>query len=163
MMHKRYCILAVIFFLFIFPASASMVSFLVVETGIDEDLPQNQISTIWESGLMAAFFDAGYIVTDSPVTRIEKRPQVDLSGAIASDFSEAAGYGAEYFVLGFIEYQNQGGRAIPVGISLKLYKIDSKTLIFERNFPVGTARSPAEEHKLAQDAGQVIISHLPEK
>ena len=160
MMRKRNCILAAIFFLCIFPVSASMVSFLVVETGISEDLPLNQISTIWESGLMAAFFDAGHIVTDSPVTRIEKKPQVDLSGTIASDFSEAAGYGAEYFVLGFIEYENQGGRAVPVGISLKLYKIDSKKLIVERNFPVGTAKSPAEEHKLAQDAGAAIISHL---
>lgn len=159
-MSKRIGVFAVLSLFLVFPVSASMVSFLVVETGIGEDVPQNQISSLWEGGIMAAFFDAGHIVTDNPITRIEKRPSRDLSGPIETDFNEAASMGAEYYVLGFIAYENQGGRAEPISISLKLFKIDSKKLIAEKEFPVGNGKSLAEEHKNAQNAGRVIISYM---
>ena len=162
MSFRRLGIFAFFFIVLTLHASALMVSFLVVETGLNEDAPANQISTIWESGLMAAFFDAGHIVTDSPVVRMEKKPSADFTGKIGNDFDEAAAGGSEYFLLGFLEYKMDGTKTVPVNITLKLYKTGSKELVFEQLFPVGQGKSPADEHQLAQSAGQVIAAHINE-
>ena len=157
---KRLGGMAALLMLLAFPASASMVSFLLVETGLNEEVSSGQYTSLWEGGLMAAFFDAGHIVTNSPILRMEKRPDRDLSGKVASDFDEAVDGGVEYFVLGFLEYQIQGGGAVPVGIVLKLYNADSKKLVCEERFPVGTKKNLDEEYIFAQNAGRIIISHL---
>jgi len=162
-MLKRLESIVVLLFLLSFPAYASMVSFLVVETGLNENIPNNQIGTLWGGGLMAAFFDAGYIVTDSPVARMEKKPSKDLSGPVEDNFNEAASVGSEYFILGFLEYQVTGGRAVPVSIAVKLYETSSKKLIYEQTFPAGAGKSLAEEHQLAQNAGRIIISHIKDR
>ena len=163
MFYKRFLGLTVLILLLTIPAMASMVSFLVVETGLNEDAPQNQVSSIWGGGLMAAFFDAGHIVTDIPIMRMENRPSRDLSGKVEEDFNEALTVGSEYFILGFLEYELQSGRPVPISISVKVYKIDNKKLIHEQSFPVGKGSSPAEEHKNAQNAGKAIISYIAEK
>jgi len=162
MIYRRLGIAAFMFMVFAFNASALIVSFLVVETGLRDDAPRDQLSSIWEGGLMAAFFDAGHIVTDSPVARMEKKPAADLSGFIGKDFNEAAASGAEYFLLGFLEYKIQDGKTVPVHISLKLFKTDSKTLVFEQQFPVGTGNGPADEHQIAQNAGRVFVPYIKE-
>ena len=160
MICKRLGSLAVLLVLLAFPVSASMVSFLLVETGLRENAPNNQFSGLWEGGLMAAFFDAGHIVTNSPIVRMETRPPNDISGAVEKDFSEAIAGGADFYVLGFMEYQAMGNRLVPVSIALKLYNTASRSLVFEQNFPAGSGRSNDDEFRLAQNAGRVIISHL---
>jgi hypothetical protein len=151
---------AALLMLLIFPVSASMVSFLVVETGLDDRITNTQYSSLWEGGLMAVFFDAGHIVTNYPITRMDKKPASDLSGGIGADFNEAVENGAEYFILGFMEYQ---GSAVPVGITLKLYRTSSRELVFERRFPAGTGRSFNEEFQFAQSAGRIIISNIKDR
>ena len=160
MNHKRLGSLAVLLILLAFPASASMVSFLLVETGLDEGAPHTELTSVWEGGLMDAFFNAGHIVTNSPITRMRNRPSRDLSGFIENDFNEAALNGAEYYILGFLEYQAQGGRPVPVGVALRVYTISSQRLIHEQSFPAGTGRNLNEEYRLAQNAGRIIISHI---
>ena len=146
--------------LLVFPVSASMVSFLLVETGISEDASSTQYTSLWEGGLMAAFFDAGHIVTNGPAARMEKKPSQDFAGVVGADFNEALEGGAEFFVLGYLEYKIQGGIPVPVGISLKLYNANSRKLIFEQGFPAGTGKSLDEEYQNAQNAGWIIVSHL---
>ena len=160
---KRLWGMAALLLLLAFPASASMVSFLVVETGLSEESAASQYSSLWEGGLMEVFFNAGHIVSNYPVARMEKRPAKDISGSIESDFNEAAEGGADYFILGFLEYQLNGLTPLPVGISLKLYKTDTKELIFERNFPAGTGKNPNEEYQYAQNAGRIIISNIKDR
>ena len=72
MNNKRMGILAVLLILLSFPAFASLVSFMVVETGLSEDISSTQHGSVWEGGLMDAFFDAGFIVTNSPATRVDR-------------------------------------------------------------------------------------------
>ena len=163
MSHKRLLGLAVLFMLFALPVSASMVSFLVVETGLNEDSVSMPYTGLWEGGLMEAFFDAGHIVTNSPAARMKIRPAQDISGVVEEDYREAISGGAEYFILGFLEFQNRGGRAIPVGIALKLYRTDSKKLVFEQNFPAGSGKDNNEEYQIAQNAGRTIISRLKDR
>ena len=156
-------IIAVMFVLLVSPVHAAMVSFLVVETGLNDEVASSQYSSLWEGGLMSVFFDAGHIVTNYPITRIDKKPSSDLSGRIGNDFDEAAEGGAEYFILGYLEYEAHGKSAIPTGIILKLYRTDSKELILERNFPAGNSRNLNEEYQLAQNAGRFIISNIKDR
>jgi hypothetical protein len=158
MNYKRLMGIAVLLLLMVFPASASMVSFLVIETGLNEET-STQYGSLWEGGLMAVFFDAGHIVTNSPIARMEKRPDEDLSGYIEVDFYEARVGGAEYFILAFLEFQKKDA-AVPTAIIIKIYSTDSEKLIFERSFPAGTGRSLGEEYQIAQNAGRVIVSNM---
>jgi len=163
MVHKRLFGLAVMLLLLAFPASAFMVSFLVVETGLNEEAAHMPTTDLWEGGLMDAFFDAGHIVTNSPAARMDKRPAQDLSGFVEEDYKEAVSGGAEYFILGFLEYQNREGRPIPVRMALKLYDTDTKKLIFEQNFPAGSGKDNSEEYKIAQNAGWTLASKIKDR
>jgi hypothetical protein len=163
MIHKRLGGAALLSVLLTFPASASMVSFLLVETGLSEGAQSSQYSSVWEGGLMDVFFNAGHIVTNLPIARMEKKPAQELSGQVEGDFHEAVYGGADYFVVGFLEYQNQGPRTAPTSISLKLYSAATGNLVFEQGFPAGTGRNLDDEYRLAQNAGRVIVSHLQER
>ena len=160
---KRIGSMAILFILLAFPASASMVSFLMVETGLGDEISSGQYTSLWEGGLMDAFFDAGHIVTNSPITRMEKKPDRDLSGQVASDFDEAVSWGTDYFILGFLEYQVQGKVAVPVDIALKVYHAGTQKLVCEQRFPAGTGKTLDDEYKLAQKAGRTIISQLAKR
>ena len=160
MNYKRLGGMAALFMLLAFPASASMVSLLLVETGINGRAPSSQITSVWEGGLLSAFFNAGHIVTNSPITRMQNKPSPFISGSIENDFNEAVFGGAEYFILGFLEYQLQSGTLVPVELALKIYTANTKKLLYEQSFPVGRGSNFAEEYRLAQNAGRVIISQL---
>jgi len=150
--------MAVLLFLLVFPASASMVSFLVVETGLNDET-RTQYGSIWEGGLMDAFFDAGHIVTNSPIARLVKMPEKDLSGPIGNDFSEAAANGAGYFILCFLEFQNKDG-AVPNAMVIKIYETNGEKLVFERSFPAGTGKNLSDEYQIAHNAGKAIVSNI---
>ena len=148
--------MSVLLLLLVFPASASMVSFLVVETGLGEGT-NTQYGSIWEGGLMEVFFDAGHIVTNCPIARMDKKPENDISGAIGNDFFEAAVNGAEYFVLCYLEFKD---RSVPNAMVIKIYNINAQKLIFERSFPAGTGKSLNDEYQVAQNAGRIIVSNV---
>ena len=162
-MNKRLSIFLLFIVVLAFPLSASMVSFLVVETGLNENVPSSQISTLWGGGLMSAFFDEGYIVTDSPLVRMEKKPSNDFTGQVEEDYLEAVNAGSEYFILGFLEYRIVSEKVVPVNITIKLYDISGKKLIYENVFAVGEGKNLAEEQKYAMDAGKILISQIKDR
>ena len=159
-MLKRLGIITVLVTLLVFPLSAYMVSFQLVETGLDHHAAVGEHSRLWESGLMSVFFDAGYIVTSGPITRVDTVSESYLNGLVQVSLTEALEGGASYFVLGFIEYRNQQGRALPVAVDLRVYDSISRQLIHRQNFPAGTGRNNTEEMQLAQSAGMIVISHI---
>ena len=161
MSHKRLGVMVILAILLTFPVSASMVSLLVVETGVNESISTGQFSSLWEGGLMSALFDAGHIVTNSPIARMERRPSQDLNNpVIEEDFNEAIEGGAEFFILGYLEYNTQSGRAVPVGMVLKIFNSNSRQLVYEQNFPAGTGVSLNDEYQNAQNAGRAIVSRI---
>lgn len=163
MVNKRLGCLAALLLLMAIPASASMVSLLVVETGLNEEISGEPYGSLWEGGLMAAFFDAGYVVTNSPISRMEKRPANDLTGIARTDFDEAVTGGADFFVLGFLEYTVRGKEAIPVRIALKIFNAASGKMIHEQSFPAGVGKDLDEEYQNAQGIGQLIISRIKDR
>jgi len=147
--------MAVLLLLLVFPASASTVSFLVVQTGLGEKT--TQYGSLWEGGLMDVFFDAGHIVTNYPIARMEKRPAEDLSGPIELDFNEARAGGADYFILGFLEFKDS---SVPNAMIVKIYSTNTEKLVFERSFPAGTGRNMGEEYQIAKNVGQIVVSNI---
>jgi hypothetical protein len=153
-----------LFTLLAFPASAAMVSFLVVETGLNDEAPSPQYSSLWEGGLMAVFFDSGHIVTNNPIARVQNMLPREISGSIfEADFDEAAEGGAEYFILGLLEYQNDRGGALPVRMIVRLYSTENRQLIFEQSFQAGGGRTLNDEYQSAQSAGRIIMSYIKER
>ena len=157
----RLLMMAAMMSLPVYAASAAMVSFLVVETGLHDEVSSSQYSSVWEGGMMDAFFNAGHIVTNNPVARLDKMPAVDLTGSVKYDFDEAVEGGAEYFVLAYLEYQEQ--RRVPTGITVKIFRTDTAALVYEGSFPAGTARTLNEEYQVAQNAGRLIISNIRDR
>jgi len=162
MNYKRLGSIIVMLMLLVFPASASMVCFLIVETGVDDEAASTQYSSLWEGGLMSAFFDAGHIVTNHPIERMEKKPAQDLSDGIANNFYDALDGGADYFIVCYLECRNQGGLTVPLDIIIKLYGTNTQELIFEQNFPAGKVNL-GEEYLFAQSAGRLLISSIKDR
>jgi len=156
MNNKRLVSAAVLLLLLVFPVSASTVSFLVVETGLNDEA-KNQYGSLWEGGLMEVFFDAGHIVTNYPIARMGKKPADDLSGPIELDFNEARVGGADYFILGFLEFKDS---SVPSAIDIKIYSTNTEKLVFEHNFPAGTGRNLGEEYQIAKNTGRIIVSNI---
>jgi len=154
----RLAFFAVLLMFFVFPVSASMVSLTIIETGLNSDKQSPPYSNMWEGGLMAVFFDAGHIITNSPIGRMESKPPADISGTLEYDFREAVLGGAEYFVLGVIDYNSQ--RGVPETIDVRVYKTNSRQLIYEQTFKAGGGKNSSEEYQIAVNAGKVIISQL---
>ena len=159
--NKNLIIAAVLMVLLAFPASASMVSFMLVETGTNSGASSGQHSRLWESGLMSVFFDSGFIVTSSPITQMQTMPAIGLSGEIGATFYEALDGGADYFIVGFLEYSAPG--TAPQRIFVQIYDSNSRQLIYEQSFPAGTGRNDNEEFALAQNAGRLIISRIKDR
>ena len=160
MKRKSLFCIAILSLALIFPVSASMVSFLIVEAGLNDEAPGTQLGAIWEDGLMSSFFDAGHIVTNNPILRLEERPESALFGSVRHDFNDATTGGAEFFILCIIDYRLEDRRIVPVSITIKAYRVGTQELVSEQSFPVGLGRTRIEEIRNAQDAGRIIISQL---
>jgi hypothetical protein len=145
------------------PLHASMVSILVVETGLQQESVVNDYSTLWEDGIMGVFFDAGYIVTNGSLIRLSTDQIKEFPDEAQPDFYEASEGGAEYFILVLLEYKNQNGTFKPSGVSLKLYGTSPRRLIYEERFSAGQAADKQEEHARAREAARVLISHIKDR
>ena len=159
MNYKRLGGLLIFLCLISFPVSASMVSFLMVETGLREEAPSTQYGSVWEGGLMDAFFNAGHIVTNSPMARMDYKPE-GLTRELEADLDDAILGGAEFFVLGFLDYGADGGRTLPNTMILYVYSTGTRDLIYQAEFIAGSGRSLDEEYRIAQSAGQIIINYI---
>jgi hypothetical protein len=145
------------------PLHASMVSVLVIETGLEQETVVKDYSTLWEDGIMGAFFEAGHIVTNGPIVRLGADQNKEFPDVAQSDFNEASEGGADYFILVLLEYKNRDGTFKPSGVSLKLYRTVPRGLIYEDRFPAGQGADNREEHARAREAARVLIAHITDR
>ena len=151
--------LVVLLCLITIPASAATVSFMMVETGLREDSVSTRYGSLWEGSLMDAFFNAGHIVTNSPITRMETRP-ITINTDLQADLDDAYLGGAQYFVLGVLEYIDQPGVPIPSKITIEIYTTGTRELIYRQDFAAGAGRTMTEEDRIAQEAGRITVSQI---
>jgi hypothetical protein len=150
------CLLAV-------PSHASMVSVLIMETGLQQESVVKDYSTLWEDGIMGVLFDAGHIVTNGQIIRVSTNQLKEFPDEAQADFHEASEGGAAYFVLALLEYTSQDGTFKPAGVSLKLYSTVPRKLVYQQSFPAGQAADIKEEHTRAREAAGVLISYIKDR
>jgi hypothetical protein len=162
MIGKRFLGLVCLAGLWIMPAAASTVSFLVIETGLREESPVSESSLLWESALLDVFFDTGHIVSNAPVLRILQNPSRELPEEAREDFNEALSGGADFFVIALLDFREtpEGEVPKPRNVSLRLFRIKPYQFLFTQDYTGGTRLSAEEEFSGAKNAARVILSHL---
>jgi len=129
--------------LFVFSASAHMVSFFIIETGLPLEGVKSQYSQLWENAFFDVFFDAGYIVCNSPMMRISAMPKMSLEKFIEEEVVEARDGGADYFLVAQIDYSRDS--LTPREISLVLFNVSPFKLIKERKVTGKAYKSDKED------------------
>ena len=128
-MFKRYSIALFLIFVLNIYANAYMVSFFVLETGVDDSIAYSEHSVNWESAFMDVFFDAGFIVSNAPSIRMRTRPD-DIVHAASYEFDDALRGGVDYFFIVQLDYTQ--GEILPGNVTIYLYKIIPFAKITER-------------------------------
>ncbi|MDR0597864.1 MAG: hypothetical protein LBG14_05095 [Treponema sp.] len=146
-------------------AQGATVSFMVIETGIREEIPTADSSRLWEYALLDVFFDTGHIVSNAPILRAAEKPGKNLPDEARSSLSEALEGGAEFFVVAVLEYQNppQGGTADlrPRNISLRLFKTAPYRFMYSQEYAAPDLRAAGmDEVKNAMQVARALAAHL---
>lgn len=152
--------------LWTFPLSAATVSFLVIETGLGEGEGRKDFSSLWETGLMDVFFDAGHIVSNSPIMRFPVDPEEEFPADALAELDEAREGGADFFIIALLDYEGSlpgGNKRPPKTVSLRLFGVNPYRLLFEQSYSGVVSLSADEEFLNARKAAQVIIPHLKNK
>jgi len=134
-----------VFFVFfaVFGVEASMISFVIIETGLPQEGERNQHSMIMENALLDVFFDAGHIVSNAPMLRYETKPSGDFLQSSAYSMEEdALNAGVDYIVLAHLDYSNS---QTPGEISFFIYRIRGRVKVLERQISGKTYRSARDE------------------
>lgn len=124
-------------------AEATMISFFVIETGLPQEGGKNMHSLQWENALLDVFFEAGYIVSNAPIIRLERKPSGDIQTAAIQDMNEAKAGGANYFIIAHLDYNADSSS--PREISLVLYSGTPYRKIFENKVTGKTYKTEREE------------------
>jgi hypothetical protein len=129
-------------------AEASLISFLVIETGLPENAGNIRHSALWENAFMDVFFDSGYVVTNYPMMRLASKPEGNIQEACGFDVSEAKEAGVDYLLIAKLEYVS----AIypPQIISFYVFRVDQHEIIYEkqvRGKTYGSDREASDDMK----------------
>jgi hypothetical protein len=128
---------------FTFNAPAYMVSFFILETGLPLEGAKTPYSKLWENTFFDVFFDAGYIVCNSPMMRMESKPKMSLEKFVKDEVDEARDGGVDYFLVAQLDYS--GGSLTPSEVSLVLFNVTPFRLIKEQKVMQRKYRSEKEE------------------
>jgi hypothetical protein len=151
--------------LLVFPLEAATVSFLVIETGLPEELGASQHSGLWESGLLDVFFEAGHIVSNAPVLRLQRLPGVPFPEEARPELNEALEGGADYFILALLDYAAPEHGAIqqPRQVSLRVFKTRPHALLYEGQYAEKNSKNLKDEYDSLKKAVQGLVPHIQDR
>ncbi|MDR1107439.1 MAG: hypothetical protein LBL19_00205 [Spirochaetaceae bacterium] len=146
-------------------AQAATISFMVIETGIREEVPTADSSRILEDALLDVFFDTGHIVSNTPIARVAEKPLKNLPDEARAPMDEALEGGAEFFVLAVLDYQNTpqtgSGQLHPRSISLRLFQTTPYRFLYSQEYNTADLRaSEKDEINNAMNIARAIATHL---
>jgi len=124
-------------------AGASMVSFYVVETGLSDEAERRTHSDQWENAFLDVFFEAGHIVSNAPILRLEIKPANDILQSVAFDIFDARMGGIEFILIAILDYVPDKMSADE--ISFYIYNVNTKELLFEKHIQGKIYRTSREE------------------
>jgi len=123
-------------------AAAAMVSFYVVEAGLPENV-EIRHAEVWEDAFLDVFFDAGHIVSNAPILRLNSKPQGDILKTVASNVVDSRDGGIEYLLIAMLDYTPD--LLSPGEITFYIYRNIPREQLLERVIPGKTYRSAKEE------------------
>ena len=141
------------------------VSFLVLETGLEEAQGASRYSSLYESGLLDVFFDAGHIVSNAPILRLPGAPKQAFPEEAMHDLEEAVEGGMEYFVLAQLDYAVPPGGTIekPRNVFLRIFRLRPHKLIYEQRYDGKALPTMDDEFlEVRQRAGE-LTRHLNDR
>jgi len=144
-MTKRFVIVVILGLLLNFSTWASMISIFVVETGLSNNRTESPHSVQWENAFLDVFFDSGYIVSNAPILRLDKKPESEngLLGEVSLDLQDARRAGIDYILITILDFS--GELQFPGKISFYIYNLNTEERIIEREIAGKTYRSTGEE------------------
>jgi hypothetical protein len=139
-------------------AQATMVSICVIETGLAAEGPRTPNSMQWENALLDVFFDAGYIVTNAPIMRLEQKPKVDIKNIALQDMNDAVEGGANYFLIAQLDYIP--GPVTQYEVTLYLYSTSPYKKVHETKLQKKVYQTEKEEFEDAKSAVKGFVPHI---
>ena len=115
-----------------------MVTVFVVETGLSENSSNNH-SAIWEDAIMDVFFEAGHIVSNAPILRLDLKPRGDILETFAVELEEGRRFGIDFALIAILEFSPDAQSVNE--ISFYIYRLNSGERIYERQIPARENRS----------------------
>jgi hypothetical protein len=143
------------------PLGAATVSVLVIEAGLPAESAANQYSGLWESGLLDVFFDAGHIVSNAPVMRLEYFPQEVFPDEAQKDLDEAIEGGMDYIVIALLEYnvKNEGVQK-PRNARLRVFKTEGCQLVYEMSHADAKVKPLKDEFDSIKTAAKKLLPRI---
>jgi hypothetical protein len=160
-MAKKFLAAAILSVFFVSGIEAANVSFLVVESGLSLEAKSNQHSELWESGLLDVFFEAGHIVSNAPILRLEGKPAGEFPQEARDEMDEAIMGGAEYFIVALLDYD--AAVQIPQNISLQLFRLNPYKKIIEQQHTGKAFNTTREEYEDLKVAVRGLVPHLNDR
>jgi hypothetical protein len=159
---KRFWLVFPLWVFLALPLPAATVSFLVIETGLREEWGNAGYSALWENSLLDVFFEAGHIVSNAPVMRLNRIPAEDFPREALADFTEAAEGGAEFFILAQLDYRfsPDGAEPAPRNIALRIYRTKPYGLIHEERLEGLEASAARDESARANQIVRRLIPYI---
>jgi hypothetical protein len=159
---KRFRLVFPLWIFLALPLPAATVSFLVIETGLREELGSAGYSALWENSLLNVFFEAGHIVSNAPLMRLNRLPAESFPPEALADFTEAAEGGADFFVLAQLDYRfsPSGGGPAPWNIALRIYRTRPYGLVHEERLENLEASSGKDESARANQIVRRLIPYI---
>ena len=144
-------------------AHGATVSFMVIETGIREEIPTADSSRLWGYALLDVFLDTGHIVSNAPLLRLAEKPAKSLPDEAREPLAEAREGGAEFFVVAVLDYQHPSGteHLQPRTISLRLFQTAPYRFLYSREYTAHDLRlAEKDETGNARNLARLLAAHV---
>jgi len=157
---KRALILFILIFVSI-GAYANMISFIVIETGLKPD-PEKEVfhqhSALWENAFLDVFFDAGFIVSNAPILRVEKKPSGNILNTALINISDAREWGIDFVLIAQLDYTTDS--KTPSEILFYLYQTSPEKKILENREKLNLSKNPRDEYEGIKTIVRGLIPYI---
>jgi hypothetical protein len=126
-------------------AGASVVSFIVVETGLPYEAPKNRNSQLWEDAFLDVFFDSGYIVSNYPMMRYPVKPEGGIIEVCGFDSGEAEEAGIDYIIVARLDYES--ALLPPYSVVFYIFRADNHQVIYDKQISGISGRVERESYE----------------
>ena len=146
---------ACLYLFFAVNVHAAMVSFCVIETGLEENGQENQFSVIWENAFLDVFFEAGHIVCNAPVLRLENKPADNILRNF--NMQDVRNSGIDYLIIAMLDFNSA---VSPEEVVIFIYKVTPREKILERLLPERQTRTGRDELEYVKSIARGFVTYI---